>query len=721
MNRVAPQNQSTGQPPPEHPGTPFVPSVNCRALARADRLAFLVDAEAYFRAFKRAALEARRSILIVAWEVNPFTELEFPSRADPTLPNALGPFLLHLLDRRPALEIRLLVWKSPPYFLVGRELTPRLQFDWLAPRRLTLALDPARCPGGSHHQKLVVIDDDLAFVGGLDLTIERLDSPEHRIDDPEKRNHQGKSYPPHHDIQVAVDGPAATALAQEARDRWHRATGERLPIVKGGAPCWPDGLEPSARDVDTAIARSLPEPHGKGVREIEQLYLDAIAMARDSIYIENQFFTATRIVEALLRRLQEPDGPEIVVLLPRDTYSWLAKQVLEVRQFEYVARLREADPGGRLAVYSPVQGAPGGTAIKVHAKAMIIDGRYVQVGSANLANRSMGLDSECDIAVCPCPAAASLRDRLLAEHLGCTAEDVAARVADEGSLIGAIEALRGAGRSLVPYPVPEDYDTRFVERAGHLLDPTEPITFERLSVEVLAPNRSDASRDDRAAARGAIRLAVVLAGLTGLAVLWRWGPLAGLADATTLMDRLSGLGGEPSSIAAALVLFVLGSLTMFPLIVMLFATGLLLGPWTGLAVAGAGSLGGAFLGYVAGAALGRRPFRRFAGARLDDLSQRLAQRGVLSVALLRLMPVAPFTLVNMIAGASHIRLRDFMLGSALGLAPAVLAATLFAGQLSTVLRSPGSGGVLTLAAIGVATVAASYGLFRRYSHRQQKG
>lgn len=716
------QQAEAGQTGGDDAALAFVPGVNCQSVARADRLAYLVDAEAYFHAFKHAALTARRSILIVGWEVNPFAQLEFSDRADPDMPNTLGAFLVHLLDQRPELQIRVLVWKSPPYFLPGRELAPRLQFDWLAPKRMTLALDPALCPGGSHHQKLVVIDDALAFVGGLDLTIERLDNPDHAIDDPEKRNPKGQPYPPHHDIQAAVDGPAAQALARVARDRWYDATGERLVAHQAARSCWPDALTPEARDVPAAIARTIPDPKRTPVKEIEQLYVDAIAAARDTIYIENQFFTATRIVDALERRLKEPDGPEIVILLPRDKFTWLAKQALEARQYQYVTRLRRADPGGRLGIYSPVHGAPDGVAIKVHAKCMIVDGQYVQIGSANLANRSLGLDSECDMAVRPAPEAAMrLRDRLLAEHLDCTPAAIAERVAAEGTLVAAIKALRGPGRSLVPYPVPEQFDARISEKAGDLLDPAEPIGFEQISRSVLSPGPSDTAQEDRVARKGVARLALALAGLTALALLWRYGPFADIADVPTLMDHLAPLRGEPAAITAAVAVFLIGSLAMFPVTVMLIATGLLLGPWMGLLVAAAGSLGGALLGYWAGAALGRKPFQRFAGARLEKLSQRLAQRGVLSVALLRLMPIAPFTMVNMIAGASHIRLRDFMLGSALGLAPAVAATTLFAGQLGAVLRAPGWDGVLLLGAIGAAALAAGYGLFHWTARWQRIG
>lgn len=169
---------------------------------RADRFAFLIDAQDYFRTFKTAAMRAQRSILIIGWDVNSRTLLEFPGEARPDVPNELGPFLNHVTRLRPHLWVRVLNWDSPLLYGLDREWAQQARFDWFTNPRLCFALDEAHPIGASQHQKLVVIDDQLAFVGGIDLTDCRLDAPAHRPADPRRRNADGTPYEPHHDIQI---------------------------------------------------------------------------------------------------------------------------------------------------------------------------------------------------------------------------------------------------------------------------------------------------------------------------------------------------------------------------------------------------------------------------------------------------------------------------------------------------------------------------------------
>src|SRR5690606_33261766 len=151
------------------------------------------------------------------------------------------------------------------------------------------ALDDQHPLGASLHQKLVVIDDAVAFVGGIDLTIDRLDDPSHRPDDPRRCNADGSSYAPLHDVQAAVDGPAARALAAVARERWERATGTVLAPVEAESDPWPDELPVDIADAEVAIARTYPPWRGaRAIREVERLHLASIAQARETIYIENQ-------------------------------------------------------------------------------------------------------------------------------------------------------------------------------------------------------------------------------------------------------------------------------------------------------------------------------------------------------------------------------------------------------------------------------------------------
>ncbi len=161
---------------------------------------------------------------------------------------------------------------------------------------------------------------------------------------------------------------------------------------------WPRGLEPALRDIEVGIARTIPAlPENDEAREVEALNLAAIAAAEHTIYLENQYLAARPLVEALIRRLQEPDGPEVVIILPRRSESRLEQQSMDGARSLLIAELHAADDHGRLGIYWPV--TANGTPIYVHSKVIVIDDRLLRIGSSNLNNRSMGFDGECDIAV----------------------------------------------------------------------------------------------------------------------------------------------------------------------------------------------------------------------------------------------------------------------------------------------------------------------------------
>ncbi len=177
---------------------------------------------------------------------------------------------------------------------------------------------------------------------------------------------------------------------------------------------------------DVAISRTMPKGSATGeVREVEVLYLDMIAAAKRHIYIENQYFTSHTIGAALAARLAEPDPPEIVLVTRLLSHGWLEEQTMHRLRVKLLEQLRRADTRHRFEVYYPyMPGLDDGTCVDVHSKLMVIDDEWLRVGSANLSNRSMGLDTECDVTfeasgrVDVRQAIRGFRCRLLAEHLG---------------------------------------------------------------------------------------------------------------------------------------------------------------------------------------------------------------------------------------------------------------------------------------------------------------
>lgn len=162
------------------------------------------------------------------------------------------------------------------------------------------------------------------------MTADRWDTRAHRDDSRRRVRPDGSRYGPFHDATVAVDGDAARALGELARDRWYRATGNRLPGSPTQTDLWPDALEPDLRDVAVAIARTLPKRAGRRpVYEIARLYEDALRAARRSIYCETQYLASAAVGDILAERLAEADGPDIVIVNPRHADGWLEEEATD--------------------------------------------------------------------------------------------------------------------------------------------------------------------------------------------------------------------------------------------------------------------------------------------------------------------------------------------------------------------------------------------------------
>jgi len=191
--------------------------------------------------------------------------------------------------------------------------------------------------------EIVVIDDRIAFVGGIDLSRWRWDSNAHKADDPRRIDPDGKPYPPFHDLMMLVEGDAARRLGDLARKRWRCAHGWRInPVKNQQADPWPDLVKPGIKQQSIAIARTEPAFKGQqAVNEIRQLYLDAITAASHSIYTENQYFTASCLANALCESLSNEEGPQVVLVLPLKTGGWLEQVTMDVLRARLLKRLAE--------------------------------------------------------------------------------------------------------------------------------------------------------------------------------------------------------------------------------------------------------------------------------------------------------------------------------------------------------------------------------------------
>ena len=183
-------------------------------------------------------------------------------------------------------------------------------------------------------------------------------------------------------------------------------------------------------------------------------------------------------------------------------------------------------------------------------------------------------------------------------------------------------------------------------------------------------------------------LVLLLAAVLGLAIAWSASPLRAWLDVDRIVAGLQQLGQSFGPVAAVAG-FALASTLAVPLSFLTLVTLVAFGPWAGVGYTLAGALLGAGVSYGLGRLLGREVLQRLGGARVNVVSRRLAERGVLAVIAVRMVPVAPFAIANMVAGATHIRLRDMLLGTALGMAPSTLVMAFFMQQIIAALRQPG--------------------------------
>ena len=706
---------------------------NIWRLARAERISFLIDANAFYTAFVDAALLAREQIFVVGWDTDSRTELPAPPNCPEHYLTAegkleLGHFLAALTRERPELRVHILTWDFAFIYLFEREALPSLKFSALDSDRLHFVLDREHPALASHHQKIVVIDDAVAFSGGLDITQRRWDTPEHRGNDPRRVDPGGHKYGPFHDVQICVDGSAARSLGEIARERWRIATGDEVAPPQEPGHFWPKSAEVAIRSIDVGIARTLPlgyssqmygheptEPPSPAVDEVEKLFLASIARAKRFVYIENQYFTSPVIAEAIARRLREPDGPEFVMVLPRDQTGWIEESTMGLLRSHALKVARDADLYGRFRCYYPVVPNLEQGYVKVHSKVMVVDDEFARVGSANLNNRSMGVDTECDLAMeahgreDAIQAMADLRRSLLGEHLGVDPQVFEARFRASRSLVKTVESFLGGPRTLITM---ESHIPDWVEKIAPPLDWIDP----------------NAPGSIRRWFRTKLGRHPLLWPAVGVLVLTLFGrfvlgltpqdfinaPAAVLTwikswDADRISAGLESIKGQPWTLPVILAGFIVGSLCFVPITAMILGVALSFSHGQALVIAMTGTILAALTSYGIGRYWAFTKSRFLSKPWVRYASEQLCRGGVWTVAAVRLMPIAPFTVVNVVSGGLRIPMKNFVMGTFIGLLPGISAITFLSHSATSYIRAGNWQMVLTLViAVTIFFVALPY-------------
>ena len=660
------------------------PGRNCWRVERASRFYCIQDAADYFRLLRRAVLNARKSVFSLGWDIAAHLDL-LPGTAAADGPTRLDKLLAYAARRRPHLRCYILTWDYGALYTLERDPLTRWRLGWQMPRGVRFGFDDHHPIGGSHHQKIVVVDDQLAFCGGIDLTGHRWDTSAHRPDEPARLTMGGDPYGPYHEVQAMVTGPAATSLGELARDRWRAADKARMPSLDPSQEdLWPADVTPDLTNVDVAIARTMPasESH-PAIRECEALFLDSIAAATRTIYIESQYFTNTKLARALAARLREPDGPEVIVVSPKDCHGWLEQTTMGTFRDGAFRQLIAADDHKRLRLVYPTASRSRDVPTFIHSKVMIVDDALARIGSANFSHRSMGVDTECDLAVDAGGDAAAragiehIRNRLLAEHLGVPVDAVAQGV--KGSSIGAFIDTRVSGEhTLLPIELsPEAIAPSPVLQAA--ADPDEPVAFGS-AVGSLVP------AVDAASGRVPLRLWILPAVVVAVATVVAW-------RSSQVVNVIAA--GRQLSLWMAIAGFVLAGLLMIPMELLTAAAGVWLGAMRGGEVALVGSLTVAVVGYVAGRAIGAAGLTRWMTRKSFRSVRQLGARGVMGVIVLRLASVASATSVHLMCGAGRVPFASYLAGTTIALAPTIAALSGLGGLLRHTLLNRSASNVLT--------------------------
>lgn len=735
--------------------------------AHADNAAVIVCGAAYFLALREAMLAARESIHIVGWDIDGRTDL-WPGREeadDDGWPTRFGELVAELRKRRPEVSIRILQWDFSMFYVAEREFPLGWNNGWRASDGLDYRLDAKLPAAAAHHQKLVSIDGAFAFCGGLDITLDRWDTRAHPAEDERRRRPDGSPYEPFHDLQWALDGEAARAICDVIGQRWNNATGEDLPGADSGADAsaiWPASVEPDFENVEVGIARTMPALNGDPpVTEIEALALATIARAERLLYIENQYFTSDAITDALCDRLREVPELAVIVVNPERPRGFLERLSMCGGRMRAVDQLRECGVAHRVRFAHPVtrhrKNVGDGKAdddhvpIFVHAKLTIADDRTLRIGSANLNNRSFGFDSECDVVLHAAEdddetrsRIARLRDRALGEHLDISAE-AAARITQADDPIAALDdamAQQNGHRRLLLIDDKQEFDTPLCHALALVADPERPGDMAALTSGVgnvlsAADVDDGADQDDTgddgkprkrdrllarlrrarrpnetefAAAALGIRLGGIALALGVIAAVFHWtelGTWLGLGDATSAPRQL--VAGTTELILVPLA-FVGSGLLMLPLGPLIALAGFIYG-WSSGAVLGiAGAAANALVLYAAGRRVKSRILRRVLSARMHRIMKRTARRGFMGVAAIRVLPVAPYSAVNIAAGAAGVPLPQFLLGTLLAMAPGAACLALIGDRLHALWASPGWETALGLAGAGLLLAALTFAI-----------
>ncbi len=676
----------------------FQPGQNCWVESTARYSTPLIDCANYYKALHSAIVKASHSIFIVGWDIDSRIRLlRNEDEENSEAPSVISDLLKWKAEQNPDIKIYLLRWDSSLAFFAQREMWAKEVWEEKTPDNVETELDDTIPMGGSQHQKIVVIDDEIVFSGGMDVSTNRWDTRDHPVISEERDGPDGE-YGPLHDVQMVSSGPVVVDFAKLVRWRWQRVA-ESTPIdIREDAnnseesplpDVWPDGFPPMFENVQCALARTIPfmdevEP----AQEVRHMLLDLIGEAESFIYIENQFTTRQEIAEALNKQLKLKPNLSVAIVSSYEPKGKFECEAFWASRIEFKKILEKGiDPKRVKLTYSSVEDMKGRKAYKrIHSKVMTIDDKYLVIGSSNLSNRSMTLDTEIDTVLFGNTDAnraniVQVRNDLLAEHTGRELEDMPALFDTEYPVESLMQGQIAHGYILteVRDEVFTEHSVKNVFRA--LSDPEEPLismpTLDGAAVPARNPRRRSIM----------ILLGLTIVGVLGGLMFWASQSIEWLSS-DSINAFLEESRGTYFALPTVLLVYVVGGILFFPVTVLSLAVAAIFGPIWGPIYGIMGALMSSAIMFGIGKLSGNAGLKKLGGPKVAAVDEKLKRSGIVGVAAIRMLPIAPFSLVNLVAGISSIGILQFLIGTFLGMFPPMIAKGLVGDSIAQIWKNP---------------------------------
>jgi phosphatidylserine/phosphatidylglycerophosphate/cardiolipin synthase-like enzyme/uncharacterized membrane protein YdjX (TVP38/TMEM64 family) len=664
----------------------FKPGRNCWRVRNATFAAPVIDCSNYYRAVHQAICNARHTLFIVGWDIDSRIELIRGKEAESAqCPNTLYELLKWKSEITPDLKMYLNRWDYSIFLAAERESFASMKWQLNGIENLEFIFDDQLPLGASHHQKIIVVDDEIAFCGGMDIAIARWDNRQHHVKEKDRKDPKGTlffgiedKYKPYHDVQMVVAGDAAQSLGELARKRWFYATGRRAKAVKPEhtntlPDAWPTSITPAFENVELGIALTAPRFRNQKLnRGIERLYLDLIAQAEHFIYMENQYFSHVEIAHALNKRLLEKPELRVLMISCKDPQGIMERKSMYHGRVKFKDALTKNGVTDRTVLAYPISTEKNKQEqIRIHSKVMIVDDRYLRIGSSNINYRSMTLDTECDLVIegtdkKVSQSIAAIRNDLIREHTGRSVKEID-RIINEGESVQAFLKDVAGSRQHLRETQDEIYRKEpFARIFTRFADPSKPLLPSYLTAyrKVIKKNKLKKPIPFKLVAAVALILVLLLA--------WKFTPLSEYADAKTIAALFADVRNTVWAIPLGILAYALGTLAFLPHIVMTTAAVIIFPPVEAIFVAITGSLLNCTISYVLGMTLGKESLNALFGKYSDKIHYYADKGGLLGLTTLRLVPVAPFTVVNLILGMIKVPYSTMMLSTFLALLPGTM-------------------------------------------------